>query len=78
MPVLTAITGNPTIPLRQERELAKFRAGARDCIADLKAHFENDVHLTPEQLADYRHRLDRYARSGSKPAQPDLDLPPCA
>ncbi len=78
MAALTAITGNPTIPLRQERALAKFRAGARDQIADLKAHFAEDRHLTPEQLADYRHRLAQYARSGSKPVQPDLDLPPCA
>ena len=41
-------------------------------------HGIHDVPFTPEQLADYRHKLATYARSGSKPAQPDLDLPPCA
>ena len=51
---------------------------APEAIADTQRHFENDEHLSPEQLADYRHRLAQYARSGSKPTQPDLDLPPCA
>lgn len=76
MAALTAIDGNPTIPLRAERRIAEFGTGARQAIADLQAHFDADAHLTPEQMADYRHRLARYARSGSP--QPDLDLPPCA
>ena len=78
MPTLTAITGNPTIPLRQEREIARFEADARTSIENLRAHFEADAHATPEQLADYQHRLASYARSGSKPMQSDLDLPPSA
>lgn len=76
MPTLTPIAGNPAIPLRREREIERFEAGARQAIADLQAHFDADAHLTPEQMADYRHRLAQYARSGSP--QPDLDLPPCA
>ena len=76
MPRLTAISGNPTIPLRAEREIARFEADARTAIENLQAHFDADAHLTPEQMADYRHRLAQYARSGSP--QPDLDLPPCA
>lgn len=67
MAPLTAIDGNPAIPLRQERALAKFRAGARDAIADLRAHFANDAHLTPEQMADYRRARAAYAGSGSAP-----------
>lgn len=75
---LAAVAGNPTIPLRQEREIARFEADARTAIANLQAHFDADQHLTPEQLADYDHRLASYARSGSKPMQSDLDLPPSA
>jgi len=67
MAALTGIDGNTTIPLRQERALAKFRAGARDAIADLQAHFANGVHLTAEQLADYRRARAAYAGSGSAP-----------
>lgn len=55
---------------------AHGQVDARQAIADLQAHFDADAHLTPEQMADYRHRLAQYARSGSP--QPDLDLPPCA
>lgn len=73
---LTAVAGNPDIPLRREREIARFEAGARQAIENLRAHFDADAHLSPEQMADYRHRLAQYARSGSP--QPDLDLPPCA
>lgn len=76
MATLTAVAGNPDIPLRRERAIARFEAGARQAIADLQAHFDADAHLTPEQMADYRHRLAVYGRSG-KP-QGDLDLPPCA
>lgn len=76
MATLTPIAGNPAIPLRREREIARFEASARQAIEDLQAHIEADAHLTPEQMADYRHRLATYARSG-KP-QGDLDLPPCA
>ncbi|HLT04800.1 MAG TPA: hypothetical protein VK019_07530 [Pseudomonas sp.] len=71
---LTAIAGNPNIPLHQEREIARFEAGARQAIENLRAHFDADAHLSPEQMADYRRRLaaERTTR------QPDLDLPPCA
>lgn len=51
-------------------------ATAREHIADLAAFFAQDEHASPEQLADYQHRLERYGRSGSP--QSDLDLPPCA
>lgn len=53
MPSLTAITGNPTIPLRQEREIARFEADARRALDD----------LTPK----YRERSKDYATSGVAP-----------
>lgn len=52
-------------------------ATARDYIAELQAHFAEDRHLSPEQLADYQHRLETYGRTGT-PMQAPLDLPPCA
>lgn len=76
---------------RQLEQLERFHAGCSEriaaCrgtpaaqreIADLQAHFEADAHLTPEQMAEYRHRLAAYASSGSKPMQSGLDLPPSA
>jgi threonine aldolase len=50
---------------------------ARQSIADLDRHFADDVHLTPAQFADYRHRLARYAKS-SPQADFDWEPPSCA
>lgn len=76
---------------RQLEQLERFEKGcaerlatmrgtpaAKQQISDLQQHFEADAHLTPAQFADYRHRLAEYGRSGSKPMQPGLDLPPSA
>lgn len=52
-------------------------ASARDQIADLQAYFAEDRRLSPEQLADYQHRLETYGRTGT-PLQAPLELPPCA
>lgn len=67
MAALTAIDGNPAIPLRAERRIAEFETGARQAIADLQAHFEADAHLTPEQMADYRRARAAYSGSGTAP-----------
>jgi hypothetical protein len=52
-------------------------ATARDYIAELAAFFAQDEHASPEQLADYQHRLESYGRTGT-PMQAPLELPPCA
>lgn len=67
MAALTAVAGNPAIPLRREREIARFEASARQAIADLQAHFDADAHLTPEQMADYRRARAAYSGSGTAP-----------
>lgn len=49
---------------------------AADAIADTQRHFENDEHLSPEQVVEYRRRLDAYGRTGKPPMQREIDLYP--
>lgn len=59
-----------------DRVRAELAPPARDSIADLAQHLADDVHLTPSQMAAYRHRVERYRRSG----EPDMfpEPPACA
>lgn len=50
----------------------------RQAIADLERHFADDAHATPEQVADFRRRLDTYATSGNPQAEFNLEPPACA
>lgn len=74
---------------RQLEQLERFHAGCSEriaaCrgtpaaqreIADAQAFLDADAHLTPAQFAHYRQRIAEYARSGSAPMQPGLDLEP--
>lgn len=49
---------------------------ASECIADLNPHLDSGAPVPPEQVAEYRRRLDAYRRTGKPPMQREIDLYP--
>lgn len=60
------------------RVRAELAPPAQESIADLQQHIAEDRHLTPSQMAAYRHRVEAYRRTGERPFDLLPEPPACA